>query len=254
VAPGEASLVRLRSRARGVHFRRTDHHLEFEVQAEQQGHAAALATVSLVQPPTIPTRALAWLGAVAALLLGLVAAWSSVVRPAIDDAATEAVDEQAQQLVDRALAADAAASATPASIPAAPTTIGDPATTQPPSDDVGEPDFYRLKVRAPLTKTRDKSFTIPDGQRFDMTDVRVENPFDDRGVATLLVNGKEMFVWSLQNVRGSQFEPAITQKRLQPGDNVTFSVRCDAVGDPFRSTCTNAVNVGGLVIDVAADA
>jgi hypothetical protein len=52
----------------------------------------------------------------------------------------------------------------------------------------------------------------------------------------------------LQNIRGQFFEPRITQIRLQPGDNLTFSVRCDVIGDPTKSTCTNAINVGGLTL------
>ena len=42
---------------------------------------------------------------------------------------------------------------------------------------------------------------VGDGQQFDLTDVRIENPFDDRGVATLLVNGEQVFIWSLENHR-----------------------------------------------------
>ena len=78
-----------------------------------------------------------------------------------------------------------------------------------------------------------------------MTDVRIENPFNDKGVATLLVNGEQVFVWSLENVRGSVFEPRITPIRLQPGDIVAFSVKCDEIGDATRATCTTAVNIGG---------
>ena len=86
-----------------------------------------------------------------------------------------------------------------------------------------------------------------------MTDVRIENPFNDKGVATLLVNGEQVFVWSLENVRGSVFEPRITPIRLQPGDIVAFSVSCDEIGDATRSTCTNSVNVGGEERPVDAD-
>ena len=82
-----------------------------------------------------------------------------------------------------------------------------------------------------------------------MTDVRVENPFNDGGQATLLVNGEPRFVWSLDNVRGQLFEPRITPIRLEAGDNITFSVRCDEIGNPSQSTCTNAVNIGGLTIE-----
>jgi hypothetical protein len=88
---------------------------------------------------------------------------------------------------------------------------------------------------------------MPEGEVFDLTDVRIENSFNDKGVATLLVNTEPVFIWSLQNIRGSLFEPRITPIRLQPGDNVTFSVQCDEIGDATRSTCTNFVNLGGEV-------
>ena len=81
---------------------------------------------------------------------------------------------------------------------------------------------------------------------FDLTDLRVENPFDDRGIATLLVNTEPIFIWSLENIRGQYFEPRITPIRLAPGDNVTFSVRCDQIGDASRSTCTTALNMVGV--------
>ena len=85
---------------------------------------------------------------------------------------------------------------------------------------------------------------------FDLTDLRIENSNGDAGRAALLVNGEEAFVWSLVNIRGSLFEPNITQIRLEPGDNLTFSVRCDVVGDPALATCFNAVNIGGRSIEI----
>ena len=77
--------------------------------------------------------------------------------------------------------------------------------------------------------------TLADGGVFDLTDIRVENPYNDRGIATLLVNSEPLFIWSLENIRGSFFEPRITPIRLDPGDNVTFSVKCDEIGDAGRS-------------------
>jgi hypothetical protein len=105
-------------------------------------------------------------------------------------------------------------------------------------------------VDAPLTQTVDDTYTVPAGQLFDMTDVRIENAFNDSGVATLQINGETVFVWSLQNIRGQYFEPRITQVRLQPGDNVTFAVRCDQISDALRPSCQNAINIGGTAIAV----
>lgn len=247
VAPGESSLVQLRAKTIRRRFRRSTSTLEFEVEAEQQGHTPARSTFALVQPPTIPMVLLGRLLLLLALLGAAVAAWYWVVQPAIEDAAADEVDRLvAESAAAAEEEAEAAALTTVAEEPPQPETVAPDEEPQE-EEPEGEPDFLRLKVEPGLTQTEDASFTVPADEVFDMTDVRVENPFNDSGLATLMVNGEEVFVWSLENIRGSLFEPSITQKRLVGGDNVTFSVRCDAISDPFRSTCTNAVNVGGLV-------
>jgi hypothetical protein len=243
IAPGGASLVRLKVKAKRGAFRRSTRRLEFDVEAQQQGIEPASATLSLVQPPTVPGAVIGRVLTVVALLAAATLAWFAVVEPAIQDAADQAVDDRIAEVapVD---------DETPS--PTAPVTAAP--TEQNPVPEVvapeGEPTFFRLSVDAPLTQTVDDTRTIPEGQLFDMTDVRIENPFNDGGVATLLVNGEAVFIWSLQNVRGQYFEPRITQVRLQPGDNLTFAVRCDVISDALRSTCTNAINIGGTTIPV----
>jgi hypothetical protein len=241
VVPGSASLVRLKSKARRGAFRRATRTLDFEIEAERQGHAPASTSLAFVQSPTIPAAAIARVLIVLAILGGLAIAWFALIEPTIEDAASDQVDERMAELA----------------IESEGSTVDTPTTTSLPvseSDDAeeGEPTFFRLSVAPPLTQTADQSSTTPDGEVFDMTDVRIENPFNDKGVATLLVNGEQVFIWSLDNIRGQLFEPRITPIRLQPGDNVTFSVRCDEIGDATRSTCTNAINIGGIAIELDA--
>jgi hypothetical protein len=241
VAPGAASLVRLKARAsRGV-FRRATRTLEFDVEAGRQGYPPVIQSMALVQSPTIPADAIARAAGVAVLLVGLALAWFGLVKPTIEDTV-------ADQLAEEAAAAPA-----PSVVTTTPDATSDPddgGGTGDAGDVAVTPSFFRLAVAAPLTQTADQSTTMPAGEQFDMTDVRIENPFNDRGVATLLVNGEQVFIWSLENVRGSAFEPRITPIRLQPGDIVAFSVRCDEIGDATRGTCTNAVNVGGETVPV----
>jgi hypothetical protein len=241
VAPGGSSLVRLKARAQRGLFRRSSRTLDFEIEAARQGHDPVSAPLALVQSPSIPTAAVGRAAVAIALVAGLLLAWFALVQPAIEDAVRDEVDRQ--------IGAIGPDGSTP--VPDVTTTVPDTdqgdATTDP-----GTPDYFRLAAAAPLTQVVTETRTIPDGQIFDVTDVRIGNPFDDTGVATLLVNDEQLFTWSLANVRGSYFEPRVTPIRLQPGDNVTFSVRCDEIGDVNRSTCTNEVLVGGLTL--AADA
>lgn len=243
VAPGGASLVRLRSKAKRGVFRRSVRTLDFEVEAEQPGHAPAATDLSLVQPPTIPGALIGRVAAIALVVGAAVGAWFGVIRPEIRDAAEQRVDEQLERfegLVEEAQDAGSTQVVAPTTVPSS--------TAQ--SPDEGEPDFFRLTTEASQDATADASFTVPDGQLFDITDIRVENANNDGGGASLAINGEETFVWRLENIRGSLFEPSLTPKRLNPGDNVTFSVRCGSVGDLGVGSCVNAVNVGGRVIEI----
>jgi hypothetical protein len=250
IAPGEASLILLKARARRGVFRRGTRTLDFEVEAARQAMAPVSTPLSFVQSPSIPRGSIAWVVGVLALVAAIVVGWLAVVEPAIEDAVADQVDARLAEIA-----------------PSAPSDSADTAGDEPDDepDDIStgsslpstatpitaaEPTFFRLPVNAPLTQTADQSTTMAEGQVFDMTDVRIENPFNDRGVATLLVNGEPVFIWSLANVRGSYFEPRLTPLRLAAGDNLTFSVRCDQIGDTSRATCTNAINVGGESVPV----
>lgn len=239
VAPGGASLVRFKAKARRGFVRRSTRTLDFEVEAEQQGHDPAIASMSLVQPPTVPGAAIVRALTIAALLGGLAAAWFGVVRPEIRNAATDLVDERIAELapkpVDSGIPAPAAVDDETAAVE---TTTAD--------DSDGEPSFIRLTVDAPILGTADASQPIGEGITFDLTDIRVENSLNDTGIAQLFINGVQVYQWSLSNIRGQYFEPRITPIRLQPGDNLTFSVKCDAKGATSTAdTCSTRINIGG---------
>jgi hypothetical protein len=236
VAPGGASRVRFKAKATRGLFRRATRTLDFEVEAEQQGHDPAIASMSLVQPPTVPGAAIVRALAVAAILGAAAVAWFGVIRPEIRDAATDRVDERIAELTPEPT--DDVTSITTEADDAAP-------VVTPPADG-GEPTFIRLTVDTPILGTADASQTIDDGVIFELTDVRVENSLNDTGVAQLFINGVQVYQWSLSNIRGQYFEPRITPIRLQPGDNLTFSVKCDAKGTTSTAdTCTTRLNIGG---------
>jgi hypothetical protein len=240
VVPGGASLVRFKAKTTGVVFRRATRTLDFEVEAEQQGHDPAIGAMSVVQPPTIPGSGIVRTLTVTALVAAA-AAWFGVVRPELRDTVNERVDARIAEL-----------SPVDPGNPIPVTTTASDSDTEPTlpasSDEASEPAFIRLAVDAGLTATDDASLTIPGGEIFDLTDIRVENSLNESGIATLLINGETAYQWSLSNIRGQLFEPSITPIRLQPGDNITFSVRCDAVGAASsKSSCTTAINIGGLI-------
>ena len=234
VAPGAASLVQLKLHEARRTIRRHSRTLDFEVEAQRQGLPPASAPLALVQSPTVSGSAIGKALAVAAVIAAAVFAWFGLVKPTIEDSAQNAVDDRIVELTP----VDGGG-------PVPETTVPSVAA---PEQDLGEPTFLRLAVTPALNETADLAATIPDGETFELTDVRIENPANDSGVATLLRNGEPVFVWSLDNVRGQYFEPRITPIPLVAGDNITFSVKCEAIGDATKSTCTNAVNLGGRTI------
>lgn len=241
IAPGGASLVRFKAKAKRGMFRRATRTLDFEVEAEQQGHDPAIGSMSIVQPQTIPESAIVRALTVAAVVGAATAAWIGVVRPELQDTVNERVDARIAELAP--VDPD---SATPVTTTASDDDTGP--TLPAMSEEIGEPAFIRLAVDAGITATGDASSTIPDRETFDLTDIRVENSLNESGIATLLINGETAYQWSLSNIRGQLFEPRITPIRLQPGDNITFSVRCDAVGaESSKSSCTTAINIGGII-------
>ena len=93
IEPGGSSLVRLKLKATKRQWQRRSRAVPFRVDADQQGAPTAEASASFIQAPMIPERLwgrLAGLIIVAALVTG---AWFGVLRPAIDDAAEDAVAE-----------------------------------------------------------------------------------------------------------------------------------------------------------------
>lgn len=249
IAPDGAALVRFKAKAKRGLFRRTTRTLDFEIEVEQPGHDPSAAAFALVQPPTVPGAAIGRVAAVALLVAAAAGAWFGVVRPEIRDAASDRVDERLEQFEgvvdDLADVNDAVAPVT--------SIAGEAQATDPVLGavvDEGEPDFVRLVLTPTTAETADTAYTVEDGRLFDITDVRLENANNDTGRATLSVNGDEAFSWSLANVRGSVFEPRITPIRLEPGDNLTFSVRCDTVGNPALGSCFNAMNIGGRMIEI----
>ena len=244
VAPGGSSLVRLKARAKRGLFRRATRTLQFDIEAEQPGHDPTDASLSFVQPASIPLRILGRVAAVAAAL-GLVAAsWFHVVKPEIRDAATDKVEERLDEFDQKLQAIEEASDAEVVD------TVDDEEDPTLPVLQEGEPFDTRLSVQPAQLETADAAFTVPEGQLFDVTDFRLENSNGDTGRAQVLVNGQERFTYSLVDIRGFVFEPSLTPDRLQPGDNVTLSVRCDTVGDPAVGTCSVSLNLGGRTIEV----
>lgn len=243
VAPGSASLVRLKLTAQRGFLRRSERQLDFEVEATEQDHAPATGRATLIQPPSIPAGTLLRvLGATALVLLALVL-WSGVVRPAIDDAAADAVDDRIGEMA----------------VPS--TTVATTASTQPEVEaepdvvaavDAGEPVSYRIAVDVGINQDRSESISVAPDSRFLLSDVVFQNTNGDIGTAQLLRNGDVLYEIDLGAMSSAnEFQPRVTPIPFGPNDNVVLAVECLAAGQTSGTGCEIAVLLGGRLVPVA---
>ncbi len=242
VAPGGTNLVRLKLTAQRRLFRRAERQLDFDVEATEPDHTPVLGRATLIQPPTIPARAIGRLIATAAAIGALAIAWTSVVRPELRDAAERAVDDR---LAEIAAPID---EPTDSIVPTSPV-----ATSLPPVQNVaadeGEPVDYRIAVDAGITQERSESISVPPDSRFLMTDLLVQNPNGDFGSAQLLRNGDVLYQFDLGRMNSdNEFQPRITPLAFDPTDNIVLSVQCEAAGQTAGTGCQIAVLIGGRLV------
>lgn len=242
VPPGGSTLVMLRLHATSVMFRRRDRQLDFEIEATQSDHEPAVVRAALIQPPTIPGRLLARavaVGAVAALAVG---AWFGVIRPELRDAAQRAVDDRIAELSPGGPADDDVI------IPPSGSGTVPPATPV----DEGAPFTVRLPLQLAVGATGSDSSLVPDQNTLLLTDVVVQNPNADRGVAALLRNSDVIYQWDLGAMTSAnEFQPRVAPLEVGAGDELVFRATCSGAGTTTGTGCDVAVLLGGRL--VAAD-
>jgi hypothetical protein len=246
VAPGSASLVRLKLVAQRSFFRRAERQLDFEIEATEQDHPPASGRATLIQPPSIPAgtvvKAFATLAAIALVIMG----WFSVVRPAIDDAAADAVAEQIAELGEAAAPTDSVPEAT---LPSA--GVPEPASSAVVAADEGEPVSYRIAVDVGINQDRSESISISPDSQFLLSDVVFQNTNGDLGTAQLLRNGDLLYEIDLGAMNSAnEFQPRVTPIPFDPNDNVVLAVNCLAAGKTTGTGCEIAVLLGGRLVPV----
>lgn len=242
VEPGMNAAAQVRVRTRRRRWRGGTISLPFVVEAAQEGKPRATATGTLLHTPVLTTQVVTRLAA-AVLAVGMaVAVWAWVVRPALDDAAADAVDER----IDELQATDSVPSGAPAeTTPTVPD--GSPPTTTPAADP-GTQVAFRLAPAAALGETGTQEYTVPDDRQLEITDVVLQNPQGDQGRAVLSRGGEVLLSWSLVNVLGDDMKQFVTPLTAGPGDVVSFTITCSAVGDPTAAACTPSVSISGRLV------
>ena len=191
VEPGASSLIRLKVHANRLQWERRSRTVQFTIDADQPGCPTASAPVTFVQASMVPERLFSRLLALLVTAAALGGLWFGMVKPAIRNAADDAVAEQLP----------AAISST--SVVAAPVISNDsvPATTSVPQA-VNEGTLFSklLAPAAPAGQTASVTVDVPAGSTFQLTDFALQNPDKDAGLAVLLNGSTEIYKLSLDDV------------------------------------------------------
>ncbi|WP_333771902.1 COG1470 family protein [Streptomyces sp. IBSBF 2435] len=266
--PGESAQTRLRVRAAGrpVWFGRqvvwpfTVNVSDAAVAQDADRAAAVPAPVldaQFAQIPVFPK----WLLALLALLIALVVAWFALVRPAVRSTAKQAADAVAHQSPASPGAKNGQSPAT-GSGSSGPQAGGQGGSAQPGTGTQsggstggtagGLPDSRTLTVQVSGGQSQTRSYKVPAGKIFGITDVVVANFQGDEGVMTIIFGGRTITSIALETFRNQDYH-WVTPIEIPENATVTAKVQCVKPGTLAtgvqKQQCDEILNVSGVLIN-----
>jgi hypothetical protein len=165
------------------------------------------------------------MGMLGALLLGTLA-WFTLLRPAVEDIADEAIADDRAALLERIDQLEAAA-AEAQELP------------------LGAPTDLRLAAAPAAGAEADDSFTIGADRVVSVTDVVFQNPSGASGLVSLRRNGDVLLESELANFRDADYH-FVAPFRFEGGDSIDLVVTCTTPG-PGADSCGVAASIVGFV-------
>jgi hypothetical protein len=237
VEPGATSVAKLKVRAKRRQWERRSRSISFRVEADQPGHTTAATSATLVQAPMVPERLLSRLAMVVAGAGALALAWFGLIRPAIDRAVDDALEDRpATQVVVET------------TVPTGAVDTSIPVVTVPASEDADDTPFnVRLSPISPVGETQAATYVVPAGSSLRISDVVFQNPNFDSGTAVLRRGTEVLFAWRLENVTFDDQKSFVGDIVVASGEQLILEVFCAGVGVPTIGTCSPALQVVGAL-------
>jgi hypothetical protein len=243
VEPGASSLVRLKLHANRLQWERRSRTVQFTIDADQPGCPTASAPVTFVQASMIPERLFGRLLAALAIVAALGAAWVGLVKPAIRDAADTSVGKQ----LPLAMSSTSVVTAPPVVAPGNSVPVNS-VVAPPVAVDQGTLFSKLLVPAAPAGQPASATIDVPAGSTFQLTDLALQNPDKDSGVAVLMSGTTELYRWSLGDVNlGDKRASWVSPIEFPGGTALVFTVTCNAAGGTSGS-CTTTMLVSGRMV------
>ena len=233
VEPGASTLIRLKLRAKSLQWERRARTLPFRIDADQTGSPTATASATFVQMPMVPERVVGQLVAAVGVIALITAGWFAFVKPAIRDAADEAVAE---------LQPGVASTNPDNSGDSVPITV----VSLPESD--GQPTAVPFAPAVAQGTTAEQRYAVPAGQRLLVTDLIVQNPNADQGTLTIQRNEVVLFTYRLDNIFSDVNVAVITPFEFLVGQDLVIVVTCVGVGDQTIGSCAPKVIASGVLL------
>jgi hypothetical protein len=237
VEPGASTLVRLKLRAKTPQWHSNARTIPFRIEADQAGSPTAAAPATFVQTPVVSGAIGPKGAAAAAVVLALVLGWVGIVKPAIRNAARDAV---------RTIAPATPGGSTNSTVV---TQGSNTADTTPVNNIKGNTASIPLPSSVAQGQSGKNEYTVPAGKRLRITDIVVQNPNGDQGTLTLSANGNSLFTYNLTQMFGDVDQPLVTPIELPAGQKFGVEVKCDGIGDLTANACKPNVFVSGLLVD-----
>ena len=233
VEPGASTLIRLKLRAKSLQWERRARTLPFRIDADQTGSPTATASATFVQMPMVPERVVGQLVAAVGVIALIAAGWFAFVKPAIRDAADEAMAELRPAVASTN--PDNSGDSVPISV-----------VSLPESD--GQPTAVPFAPAVAQGTTAEQRYAVPAGQRLLVTDLIVQNPNADQGTLTIQRNEVVLFTYRLDNIFSDVNVAVITPFEFLVGQDLVIVVTCVGVGDQTVGSCAPKVIASGVLL------
>jgi hypothetical protein len=243
VEPGASSLIRLKVHANRLQWERRSRTVQFTIDADQPGCPTASAPVTFVQASMIPERLFGRLLALAAVIAALAGVWFGIVKPAVRDAADDAVTKQLPAAISSTSVATAPVVVSPNdSVP-----VSSVAPIATPVVDEGTLFSNLMAPAVPAGQTAAVTVEVPAGTTFQLTDFAVQNPNQDAGVAVVMNGTNPIYTISLTDVQGDKRVALVSPIEVLGGTSLVFQVTCNGGGD-LSGNCTTSMLVSGRMV------
>ncbi|GAA2218909.1 hypothetical protein ACFY2R_07475 [Micromonospora olivasterospora] len=265
VPNGTRAETRLRVRARRLLWWGEPKEYPFTVEARPSDGRARALDATFIQRPVISAGLLKLIAALLALLLALAAIWFGLLLPQVKTAAREALEaENARQVAQGEVVPTTAPNPVPPA--ASPTAPGGGApgggTTDGggvggPAGGLGGEQFsVAVTFRTSPNGSAERSYTVPEGRTFLLTDFLVDNVQGDEGTLTVTANQVQVVTYALENFRNQDYH-SVTPIRVPARAKVTLTVVCRRPGAPANApratTCRESLYLNGVLTKAPED-